>query len=202
MVPFQREKTRRVTRFPRSAVARTHSRIAPRRVAAQRVCAMPHEFTLSHRVEFSETDMAGIVHFANYFRMMENAEHAFFRSLGFSIHGDVSGATIGWPRVATSCEYLKPLRFEDVVDIQLLVAEVRTRSIRYAFRFWKSDAGERVEIARGSVTAVCTTMDKITGKLAAVAIPDVIRAAIQPAPQELLGAPARSDQRGTNPQSR
>ncbi len=153
---------------------------------------MPHEFTLSHRVEFSETDMAGIVHFANFFRMMENAEHAFFRSLGFSIHAHDGSATIGWPRVNTSCEYLKPLRFEEIVDIQLLVADVRQRSIRYAFRFWKNDDGERVEIARGTVTAVCTTVDRTTGNLAAVAIPDAIRAVVTPAPPELLAAFADS----------
>ena len=82
---------------------------------------MPHEFTLSHRVEFSETDMAGIVHFANFYRMMENTEHAFFRSLGFGIHGHETGTTIGWPRVNASCEFLKPLRFEEIVDIQLIV---------------------------------------------------------------------------------
>jgi YbgC/YbaW family acyl-CoA thioester hydrolase len=149
---------------------------------------MPHEFTLSHRVEFSETDMAGIVHFANFFRMMENAEHAFFRSLGFSIHAHDGRDVIGWPRVSTSCEYLKPLRFEEIVDIHLLVAEVRTRSIRYAFRFWKDEGGQRMEIARGAVTTVCTTVDKTTGKLGAVPIPEAIRSAIQPAPPELLAA--------------
>ena len=147
---------------------------------------MPHEFTLSHRVEFAETDMAGIVHFANFYRMMENAEHAFFRSLGFSIHAHDGRATIGWPRVNAACEFFKPLRFEEIVDIQLLVAEVRPRSIRYTFRFWKDDAGTRTEIARGTVTAVCATVDKTTGKLGAVQIPDAIRAAIQTAPAETL----------------
>jgi len=149
---------------------------------------MPYEFTLSHRVEFAETDMAGIVHFANFYRMMENTEHAFFRSLGFGIHGHESGMTTGWPRVNAACEFLRPLRFEEVVDIQLLVAEVRTRSIRYAFRFWKDEGGQRVEIARGSMTAVCATVEKATGKLAAVPIPEPIRAAIQPAPTAMLGA--------------
>jgi YbgC/YbaW family acyl-CoA thioester hydrolase len=38
-----------------------------------------------HRVEFTDTDMAGIVHFSSFFRYMEVTEHAFFRSLGFSI---------------------------------------------------------------------------------------------------------------------
>lgn len=141
---------------------------------------MPSEFTLSHRVEFAETDMAGIVHFANFYRMMENTEHAFFRSLGLSVHG----GGVGWPRVAASCEFFKPLRFEEVVDIQLLVAEVRNRSVRYVFRFWKNDAGARVEIARGSVTTVCAAMKD--GTLAAVVIPDAIRALIQPAPADAL----------------
>ena len=149
---------------------------------------MPHEFTLSHRVEFSETDMAGIVHFANFYRMMENAEHAFFRSLGFTVHGHEAGTTIGWPRVNAACEFLKPLRFEEVVDIQLIVAEVRTRSIRYAFRFWKDDGGVRTEIARGTMTAVCATVDRTTGKLGGVPIPDAIRAAVQTAPAEMLTA--------------
>ena len=147
---------------------------------------MPYEFKLTRRVEFAETDMAGIVHFSNFFRMMEIAEHAFFRSLGFTVHGHEVGTTIGWPRVNAACEFLKPLRFEEVVDIQLIVAEVRPRSIRYAFRFWKDDTGVRTEIARGTMTAVCATVDKTTGKLGAVAIPDAIRASIQTAPTEML----------------
>ena len=47
---------------------------------------MAHEYRYRRRVEFSETDLAGIVHFSNYFRYMEAAEHEFFRSLGLSIH--------------------------------------------------------------------------------------------------------------------
>ena len=149
---------------------------------------MPYEFTLIHRVEFSETDMAGIVHFANFYRMMENAEHAFFRSLGFTVHGHEAGTTVGWPRVNAACEFFKPLRFEEIVDIQLIVADVRPRSIRYAFRFWKNESGVRVEIARGSVTAVCATVNKATGKLGATEIPAAIRASITPAPAEMLAA--------------
>ena len=39
---------------------------------------MANHFHFSKRVEFSETDMAGIVHFSNFFRYMEMAEHAYF----------------------------------------------------------------------------------------------------------------------------
>ncbi len=145
---------------------------------------MPYEFKLTRRVEFAETDMAGIVHFSNYFRMMEAAEHAFFRSLGFTIHGHENGTTTGWPRVSASCDYRAPLRFEEEVEIHLIVAEVRSRSIRYQFIFRKVADG--VEVARGQVAAVCATVDKTTGKLAPVPIPESIRAQVTPAPAELL----------------
>ena len=139
---------------------------------------MPSEFKHTRRIEFAETDMAGIVHFANFFRMMESTEHEFFRSLGFSIHSHEDGVTIGWPRVSASCDYTRPLRFEDEVEIHLLVAEVRSRSIRYQFIFRKVSDG--TEVARGTVAAVCATMDKATGKLVAMPIPDRIREKITP----------------------
>jgi acyl-CoA thioester hydrolase len=147
---------------------------------------MPYEFKLTRRVEFAETDMAGIVHFSNFFRMMEATEHAFFRSLGFTIHRHENGTTTGWPRVSASCDYRAPLRFEEEVEIHLIVAEVRSRSIRYEFIF--RQAADGTEVARGQVAAVCATVDKTTGKLAPVPIPEPIRKAITPAPAALLSA--------------
>lgn len=141
---------------------------------------MPSEFKHTRRIEFAETDMAGIVHFANFFRMMESTEHEFFRSLGFSIHREEDGTTIGWPRVSVSCDYSRPLRFEDEVEIHLLVAEVRSRSIRYEFIFRKVADG--LEVARGTVATVCATVEKATGKLVAVPIPERIRAKITALP--------------------
>lgn len=149
---------------------------------------MPYEFKHTRRVEFAETDMAGIVHFSNFFRMMEAAEHAFFRSLGFTIHKVEEETTIGWPRVSASCDYRAPLRFEEEVEIHLIVAEVRSRSIRYQFIFRK--VGDGIEVARGTVAAVCATVDQTTGKLVPVLIPDRIRAQISAAPPELLRTPA------------
>ena len=148
---------------------------------------MAYEFKLTRCVEFAETDMAGIMHFSNYFRMMEATEHAFFRSLGFTIHGPGDDTTIGWPRVSASCDYRAPLRFEEEVEIHLIVAEVRRRSIRYQFIFRKVADG--AEVAYGSVTAVCATVDKSTGKLVAMLIPDHFRAHIVAAPPELLITP-------------
>src|SRR6185503_9270016 len=145
---------------------------------------MPYEFKITRRVEFAETDMAGIVHFSNFFRMMEAAEHAFLRSLGFTIHGHENGTTTGWPRVSASCDYRAPLRFEEEVEIHLLVSEVRSRSIRYQFIFRRMPDG--LEVARGTLAAVCATVEKATGKLVPLPLPETIRAEIVAAPPEML----------------
>src|SRR5438128_5217526 len=107
---------------------------------------MPYEFKAVRRVEFSETDMAGIVHFSNFFRFMETAEHGFYRSLGFSVAMEKT-LGLGWPRVKAECEYKHPLRFEDVVEIRLLVRKVGARSITFDFHFSKNENGARIEVA-------------------------------------------------------
>ena len=97
---------------------------------------MPYEFIQSRRVEFAETDMAGIAHYSEFFRYMEETEHAFFRSLGFSIDTKLD-VNYGWPRVHASCDFKQAVRFEDELEIRLLVREKKSRSIDYAFVFRK-----------------------------------------------------------------
>ena len=94
---------------------------------------MPYEFKIVRRVECAETDMAGIVHYANFFRYMESAEHAFFRSLGFSVATRHLEPAVGWPRVHAHCDYHHPLRFEDEVEVQLLVCEKKSKALSYLF---------------------------------------------------------------------
>src|SRR5437016_11329954 len=100
---------------------------------------MPSEFKVVRRVEFVDTDMAGIMHFANFFRFMEAAEHEFVRSLGLSINIELEGRRITFPRVHASCDYKAPLRFEDEVEIAVRVRERRAKSIAYDFTFRKLD---------------------------------------------------------------
>src|SRR4249920_3378107 len=98
---------------------------------------MAHEFKAQRRVEFSDTDMAGIMHYSNFFRFMETAEHGFYRSLGFSVVMLETNPHLVWPRVHAECDYKKPLRFEDMVEIHLLVSEKRSKAINFVFRFRK-----------------------------------------------------------------
>ena len=133
---------------------------------------MAFEFKLTHRVAFAETDMAGIVHFSNFFRYMETAEHGFYRSLGFSVTLNQFEPPLGFPRVHADCDYKRPLKFEDKLEIHLLVKEKRSRVLSYYFRFTKlGPDGKRELVATGSVTVVCVTHDR-TGKMEAVSIPE------------------------------
>ena len=80
-----------VAEFRQSAARRSH-RPAPGRGP---VTLVAYEFKIVREVEFSDTDMAGIMHFSNFFRFMEAAEHAFFRSLGLSIHTPIRSPWAG-----------------------------------------------------------------------------------------------------------
>jgi len=144
------------------------------------------EFKLTRQVEFSETDMAGIMHFSNFFRFMEAAEHAFFRSLGFSIHREGARESVGWPRVHAHCDFKHPLHFEDTVEIRLLVREKKRKSIVYDFRFRKLNGQPAAEVARGTVAVACVKRDKTSGKMRGIPIPRAIADRIEVAPAELL----------------
>jgi acyl-CoA thioester hydrolase len=138
---------------------------------------MPHEFHSTRRVEFADTDMAGIIHFSAFFRYMEETEHAFLRSLGLSVVLDLDGAHVSWPRVAASCTFVRPVRFEHVLDVYLTVTEKREKSVTYDFRF----EHEGHEIARGEMTSVCCRIEA-NGRPRAIAMPPPFDENIQQAP--------------------
>lgn len=145
---------------------------------------MAYQFKIRRLVEFSDTDMAGIVHHAVYYRYMEAAEHAFFRSLGLTVSPPKTPASVGWPRVHTEADFSAPLRFEDEVEIQLLVAKKKSKALTYAFRMHKRNAPKPYEVARGKITVVCVKL--VNGRMKATRIPKAIADKIQVAPARLL----------------
>jgi YbgC/YbaW family acyl-CoA thioester hydrolase len=138
---------------------------------------MAYEFKIRRLVEFSDTDMAGIVHHAVYFRYMESAEHAFFRSLGLTVAPPKNSTSVGWPRVHTEADFSAPLRFEDEVEIHLLVTEKKSKALTYAFRLRKLNTAEPYAV-------VCIKM--VGGKMKAANIPKEIADKISVAPKKLL----------------
>ncbi len=124
-------------------------------------------------IEFHYTDQAGIAHFSTFFLLMESAEHEFLRSIGTSVSIDEGDGKISFPRIAASAEYLAPARFEDVLEIEVTLERLGTKSLTYGFRF--SRQGQL--IARGKLTAACCRIQP--GKpLKSIPIPDSIAAKI------------------------
>jgi len=163
---------------------------------------MPYEFQLLRRVEFSDTDMAGIMHFSNFFRFMEAAETAFMRSLGFSVVLSRCGLEVCLPRVHAECDYALPLHFEDEVLVHLLVEKKGARTLSYQFRFIRQNESPAPEVARGRLVAVCAARQD-SGALKSVPLPEELSNKIQPAPAALLGAgpAARRLSASTTPKS-
>lgn len=125
------------------------------------------QFIYRRRVQFAETDMAGIVHFSNYYRYMEEAEHAYLRSIGLSVMMTMpDGTVIGWPRVRTSCAYEAPARFEDEIDIHLTVSRKGVKSLTLDMEFWRGET----RIAKGTMKTVCCIVSH-DSELTSIAIP-------------------------------
>ncbi|HET6880357.1 MAG TPA: thioesterase family protein [Pirellulales bacterium] len=122
-------------------------------------------YRTQRRVEFRDTDAAGIVHFSVFFNYMEEVEHEFLRSLGLSVVVHDAAGVRSWPRVSAKCDFQGAVRFEDVLDVELDVERVGEKSVTYHCVFRH---GER-QVAEGRLTAVCCRMDQ--GEPISTAIP-------------------------------
>ncbi|HYG65067.1 MAG TPA: thioesterase family protein [Thermoanaerobaculia bacterium] len=136
-----------------------------------------HEYRTRRRVEFVDTDLSGIAHFSRYLVFMENCEHEFLNALGLSVFMEMDGQRIVWPRVAASCEYLSPARFEDVLEVHLKVLRKGGKSLTYGFEITR----EGTLVARGRTTAVCCVLDG--SEVRSIPIPETIAGRIEEAPE-------------------
>lgn len=117
--------------------------------------AQPYHTT--RRVEFHDTDAAGIAHFSAFFRYMEEVEHEFLRHVGLSVMMRDAEGEISWPRVDVQCEYQGAVKFEDVLDIEVKIERLGSRSATYLFDF--RHAGR--PIATGQMTSVCCRLSPV-----------------------------------------
>jgi len=112
---------------------------------------MDKPFRTRRRVEWIDTDAAGIAHFTAFLRYMEQAEHEFLRDRGLSVLMTDDAGPLSWPRVSVRCDYHQSVIFEDELDIEVHIDRLGTKSITYGFHFLHNDD----EIAVGTITAVC-----------------------------------------------
>jgi acyl-CoA thioester hydrolase len=95
---------------------------------------MEHEI----RVIFGDTDQMGVVYYANYLRYFEGARAAYWRALGRS-YKDLEAWGIALPVVEAHCEYRRPAYYEDVLVVEVWVSQLRSASLRFAYRIRRGD---------------------------------------------------------------
>ena len=100
---------------------------------------MAQPFAYRQRVRFGETDLQGVVYYANYLVYAEVGRIAYLRALGIVYERDFLARgldfTIGEARV----RYRAPLRFDDEFDIKVLVGEVRHSSWSFDYAIDRAD---------------------------------------------------------------
>jgi acyl-CoA thioester hydrolase len=133
---------------------------------------MTTTYRSQRRVEFRDTDAAGIAHFSAFFNYMEEVEHEFLRSRGLSVITRDANAVLSWPRVSAHCDFQGAVRFEDVLDVELSVDRIGKKSVTYHFVFHHQGQ----QVADGRLTAVCCRMEQ--GGPRSVPIPEEILAGL------------------------
>ncbi len=132
------------------------------------------EISVRRKVEFSETDMAGLVHFSNFFKYVEYAESALFSKMNCALINTSSDGASGWPRSKIDCSFKSPLRFQDEIIITLSIQELKQKSIVYTFKIHKLENDDKTLAAKGSMTTVYVKKFNNNDKLEPLDLPKEI----------------------------
>ena len=130
---------------------------------------------IERRIAFSQTDTAGLIHFTTYFTLMEEAEAELFRMLGISLIEKDADKISGYPRVQCECKFIRPLRFDDLVRIELKISGIGANRIHYDTLFY-NESGKLC--ARGQMVTAYV-FGTHTGELSASEMPESARQALE-----------------------
>lgn len=120
-------------------------------------------------VNFGDTDPAGLVYFPNIFHYCHIAMERFFEEICDVAYSHlIEAQRLGFPTVKIEAEFTSPLRYGDVIDIEVKVLKVRNKSMSLSYKVKSSSGVLCVEVSQ-----VVVAMDLET--YGSVKIPDQIR---------------------------
>ena len=108
----------------------------------------PRPFSWPVRVYYEDTDLGGVVYYANYLKFMERARTAWLGSLGFTQTGLATANGVVFVVRSISLDYLKPARLDDMLEITVALADAGASRIGLAQR-----------VQRGAECLVTATVD-------------------------------------------
>jgi acyl-CoA thioester hydrolase len=124
------------------------------------------------RVYYEDTDLAGIVYYANYLRFIERARTEWVRSLGIdqvALRAE-QGTLFAVARV--EADYLAPARFDDVLEVRTDVRDIGGARITLAQDVWRRDR---------RLFASVVTLVALTDQGRPARLPQALRARLSPA---------------------
>jgi acyl-CoA thioester hydrolase len=107
------------------------------------------------RVIYGDTDQMGVVYYANYLRFFEAGRNEFLRAKGMTYRDFEEQSRLQLPVVEASVSYRLPARYDDLLDVETALAEVRRASARFGYRVLR---GEDL-IATGHTVHACVGLD-------------------------------------------
>lgn len=99
-----------------------------------------------HKVQYYETDMMGVVHHSNYLRWMEEARIDLLEQIGFP-YPQIEASGYLSPVLSIHTNYSSPSTYNDEIEIQVSVREVRAS--RFALDYKMVHKDTRKEIVNG-----------------------------------------------------
>jgi acyl-CoA thioester hydrolase len=109
------------------------------------------------RLTYADTDAAGILYYAAWFPWMERVNVEWAYEQGFRIDRMMGEHGASPVTRSTTCEYVATATVYDEIDVEMRVDHVGNRSYRYGFTMTR--VGDRVVVARSSLTMVCVGPD-------------------------------------------
>ena len=108
-----------------------------------------------HRVLYGDTDQMGVVYYANYLRFFEGARNDWIRALGIP-YTEIEKRGIQLPVYEAHVQYLKPAKYDDLLDIHLVVTHTRVK-IRFEYKVHRGEGDEL--LALGHTVHVCVNRE-------------------------------------------
>lgn len=124
------------------------------------------EFTWPVRVYYEDTDAGGVVFYANYLKFFERVRTEMLRSVGFEQDRLIIEQNLIFVVRSVKVEYLKPARFNDLLDVNAKVIEYKKTN----FTFEQSITRQQDLLCTAEVRIACLDSQSMKPKLIPSAI--------------------------------
>jgi acyl-CoA thioester hydrolase len=107
------------------------------------------------RVIYGDTDQMGVVYYANYLRFFEAGRNEFIRAKGLRYRDFEEAFRLRLPVAEAAVSYRVPARYDDLLDLEVSLGEVRRASARFEYRLLR----EGTVLATGHTVHACVDLE-------------------------------------------